>query len=337
MPWELADRRFPDWADYMTMPLLLVLVAAAVRNLNQVKILVVLIGISALLVDKSFWNAVSGHDFSTFSDDLRDGGTLGYAGSNGLATLQAQLCTLFVALAVTAGRRSWKLVCFGAAFCSALCLVYSLSRGGYLACIAGLLFVAVVRARVLLVPAAVFALTWATVVPPAVVSRVQMTYDQNGELDHSSETRVTLWEDALELVESNPLLGTGLDTYRYMKRVGEYEDTHNIYMKILVETGAVGLLFFLWILGKAVFHGLRLAHSGVDPLLQGLGLGLAGWAICAAVACTFGDRWTYFQVQGWFWVIAGLVARGATFNSALETSAEEPSETAAELGQEVTT
>lgn len=309
MPWWADDRRLADWADYMTMPLTFLLVAAAVTNVRQIKILVLLMCLSGFMLDRSFWNTVSGHDFSTYSEDLREGGTMGYAGANGLATFEAQLSAFLVALGATDRVRLRRYGYFALAGFCVVCLLYSLSRGGYAACLAGFLFLGVVKFRKLLVLLAVFAATWTSVVPQAVVTRVGMTYDESGRLDHSAETRVTLWEDAVGLLQTSPLIGTGFDTYRYMKRVGNYEDTHNIYLKILVETGVVGLILFVCILGTSFWRGFVLFRRSSDPMSSGLGLGLAAWVICAAVASAFGDRWTYLQIQGWFWVVAGLVAR----------------------------
>jgi putative inorganic carbon (HCO3(-)) transporter len=154
-------------------------------------------------------------------------------------------------------------------------------------------------------------------VPPAVQQRVLMSYDtQTRSVDNSAATRLVLWQDAVEVFRTSPLLGTGFNTYAYMHREkradggeGYYEDTHNFYLKVLVETGVAGLLIFLWLLAKMFGIGYSLFRQSKDPFLASLGLGLAAWLICAATANFFGDRWTYFQVNGYMWVLGGLVAR----------------------------
>jgi O-antigen ligase len=93
-----------------------------------------------------------------------------------------------------------------------------------------------------------------------------------------------------------------------MHRVGAYEDTHNFFLKVLVETGILGLIVFLWLLIKTFWTGFRLSRRAKDPFRASLGLGLACWVVCAIVANFFGDRWTYLQVGGYMWVVAGLVA-----------------------------
>ena len=127
----------------------------------------------------------------------------------------------------------------------------------------------------------------------------------------------------MELIGSNPVTGCGFNTYAYMHRVGIYADTHNYYLKTLVETGVVGLLLFIWVVGKTGVQALSLFRRSPDPYLAGLGLGLAGWVVCAAVSNAFGDRWSYLQIQGFFWLLAGLVARGAMLHHG-EARAREP-------------
>src|SRR5437879_7042228 len=89
---------------------------------------------------------------------------------------------------------------------------------------------------------------WQVFLPNSVQERITMTYTEEGELESSAQTRVQLWEDAMQLFHQNPILGTGFNTYSYLGRTEKYRDTHNYYLKVLVETGIVGLLVFLWLL-----------------------------------------------------------------------------------------
>jgi O-antigen ligase len=304
------DPRFSDWREYILMPLFLFVVAAAVENRKQMVILIVLMCLGALALDKSFWSTVSDRDFSSYSDDLRDPGAMGYAGVNGLAAFEAQFAAFLVALAAFERRRMWRWSYAGLTAISIFCLMYSFSRAGYVAVVAGFLFLGLVRLRWLLVLMAVFGLVWTSVVPNAVRQRITMTYDnKGGGLDHSSETRVNLWEDAMKVFDSNAVIGTGFNTYAYMGRIGIYKDTHNYFIKVLVETGVLGFLLFLALVLRFFWTGLMLHWKARDPLAKALGLGLAAWMVCCIAANCFGDRWSFLQVNGYMWIIAGLVAR----------------------------
>lgn len=134
----------------------------------------------------------------------------------------------------------------------------------------------------------------------------------------------------MQAFEANPLFGTGFDTFAYGEHLNSYKDTHNFFVKVLSETGLVGIAIFLWFLWKTYSTGYRLARKAQDPFLASLGLGLACWVVCAAVANFFGDRWHFLQVNGYMWVIAGLVARAWMIEDSADQSNGEASETGGE-------
>lgn len=324
---EWSDPRFGTWRDYIVMMSLLPVVACAVTTRAEIKIILILMCLGTLALDRAFYTTVADRDYSSYSEDLRDdAGESGQAGLNGLAAFTAQAGILWIALAAFELRKSLKLGYYALAGYSALCLMYSLSRGGYAAYLLGCIFLGFAKQRKLLIGLAVLGFVWATVLPPAVQERVQMTYE-DGQLDHSSETRLSLWDDAMQVFDGNAATGTGYETYAYMERFENYRDTHNIYIKVLLETGIPGVALFLGLWAMIFRMGWRLFRRAQDPLFASVGLGLAGWVVCSAVANFFGDRWSFLQVNGYMWVLGGLVAKAWTIEN---ESADEDYEMAVE-------
>jgi O-antigen ligase len=326
-----GDPRFGLWQDYMTMPALLLMAAAVRPTTKQIKAMVILMCLATLFLNRNYLGEVSGRDFSAYSDELRETGNMGYAGSNGLAAFEAQFGILLLALA-SFERKFWlRMGYYFLGGVSAICLMYSLSRGGYAAFLVGWLFLGIVKQRKLLVLLAIFIVSWAGLVPQAVQQRITMSYDaRSGAIDHSAETRLVLWDDALEVFKTSPLIGTGYLTYAYMHRykglndgTAYYEDTHNIYIKILLETGVIGIILFFLLLLLTFITGFRLFLRAKDPFHASIGLGIAAWILCAAVANAFGDRWTFLQVSGYLWILAGLVSEAFVLE---QTSHEKPAE-----------
>src|SRR5579884_2821637 len=86
-----GDARFGAWQEYMIMPALLLLTLATAPNKKQMQAMVLLLCLGTLALDKSFWNTVSDRDYSTYTEDLHmEVGSMGYAGTNGLAAFAAQ-------------------------------------------------------------------------------------------------------------------------------------------------------------------------------------------------------------------------------------------------------
>lgn len=139
-PAWITDPRFSNWKNYMIMPLICVLITAAIREKRQIKILLVLMLLSVLRANLGFYNTVSERDFSHFSYGLRYAGTFGYAGENGLAAFEAQLA-LFC-LALNAFVHSWrvKLPLLAFAGVSVYCLLLSFSRGAISVFLSGCCF-----------------------------------------------------------------------------------------------------------------------------------------------------------------------------------------------------
>lgn len=313
LPLSPSDPRLADWSNYMAMFALLFLVAATVDNKRQVRLVVFLMCFSVLALDYSYWTSVRFRSWESL-EEVRGGGSMGFVGANGLGAFLATFATLLLALSCFERRRILRLTYYALTVFCGVCMVYTLSRGAYIAFLSGWVFIGLTKRRSLVLLLGMFLIGWQGVVPDAVKNRVTASYDkETNTLEHSAELRIELWEDALQIVRSNPLLGTGYNTYAYMGRVRSYADTHNYFLKVMAETGVVGTVLFLLLITKTFGEGYRLFRTATDPFLASLGLGLAGWVVGSLVASLFGDRWSYFQINGYLWVLAGVVARAPRF------------------------
>lgn len=316
-----SDPRFSVWKDYMAMPLVFVATMGAIRTRQQVQLVLLMVCLSILVVDRSALMNVLSHNFSHFDEGKRDGGPLGYAGSNGLAAFEAQCSCFLLGFAAFETRRLRKLAIYGLVALTLYCLLYSFSRGGYIALLAGLLVIGILKNRKMVLVVAALLLTWQFIVPLAVQERINMTMNDDQRLEESAQQRVQLWTDARELISSNPVVGTGYVTYMYMGRVEGLKDTHNIYVKVLVETGIVGMLVFLWLLSRLFATAWRLFRQSADGFSNGMALGLLSLLGCLLVANLFGDRWTYIEVNGIVWVLFAIAAQTFILNQAAQPEA----------------
>jgi O-antigen ligase len=242
--------------------------------------------------------------WATFNEDKRSSGPLGY-GSNQTAAYLAQFGMFFWGFVQFLKRKKLKLLCYGLVAATIFAILYTFSRGAYLALLVTVFILGVLKDRKLLLVGAVFLLTWEAVVPTAVRERVTMTQNSSGQLEASANERVKLWQAAADSILSDPILGSGFATYQYTNHVDNLKDTHNWYVKVMVETGIIGLIIVLFMLQQMLAVGYRLFKRAEDPLFRGLGLGLflAIWA-CIVANC-FGDRWTYLEITSPLWVLIG--------------------------------
>lgn len=214
------------------------------------------------------------------------------------AALAASLAVGLAAPALARGERDWTtgrrgagvVLATVAAAAMALAVVVSLSRGGFLALLAGGLALGALalrprgrRAR-LVVPGALLAATLGALV---LLAAPEPAHERLRSLGGAS-FRLETWRDTLRLAASSPLVGSGLgafhDAYpRFKTGQGplRVEHAESEYLETLAETGLAGLGLAaggLLLLVRAV---ARRASRSTAPAAVGCG-GLAALAALAA-------------------------------------------------------
>jgi O-antigen ligase len=307
-PLWLSDANFVTWKDYLVIPLVFIAAGLVVEDRKAIRTVILITAISLIFIDRSCIMESMSRSWSSFDENKRSSGPLAY-GSNQTAAFLAQFAMFFWGFAQFLKRKKLKLFCYGLVTATLFATMYTFSRGGYLAVLAGVFVLGLLKDRKLLPILVVFLLTWQTVVPVPVRERVTMTENSNGQLESSAEERVQLWQNAESSFFHSPVIGTGYATFQFGEHVANLKDTHNWYVKILVETGLVGLLIAIALLQQLLAMSYRLFKHATDPLYRGLGLGLLLATCTCLVANFFGDRWTYLEITGLLWALAATAAR----------------------------
>jgi O-antigen ligase len=156
--------------------------------------------------------------------------------------------------------------------------------------------------------------------------------DLAGELaQRSLMVRVELMRIGLQLIESRPLFGVGLD--RFFLLAGSLAspelhaafparlNPHNDFIRFGAELGLIGLGLFLWILWAAARRIRQALSRNADPSLAGLAGGLAAFLITSLVSNPLMVR----PVSYVFWIALGLaVGRSSTLAPAEGPTARRP-------------
>jgi len=325
-PLSSADVNFLTWKGYMLIPLIFAAAGLVIEDRKAVRTVVLLTAIAVFFIDRSSLTDSMSHSWAIFDEDKRGGGPLGF-GSNQTAAYLAQFAVFFWGFVQFATRGKVKLAGYLLAAATIFTAMYCFSRAGYLAILFGVLVLGILKDRKLLLVLGVFLLVWQSVVPTAVRERVNMTQDSNGQLEASAQERVDLWQNAERSIERSPIVGNGFATFQLGEHVDNLKDTHNWYVKVLEETGIIGLIFALLLLQQMMAVSYRLFKRATDPLYRGLGLGLI-LAICACIVANFfGDRWTYIEITAPLWVLvsAAIRAKDLTESESILISTEDAS------------
>jgi putative inorganic carbon (HCO3(-)) transporter len=318
-PLWLSDINFMTWKDYMVIPLVFAAASLVIEDRKAIRTVIIITAFSLLFIDRSFILESMSRTWTTFDENKRDGGPLAF-GSNQTAAFFAQFAMFFWGVVQFVKRRKIKLVGYALIAASLFALMYTFSRGGYLAVLVAAFVLGLVKDRKLLVLMGIFMVTWQTIVPAPVRQRINMTEDSGGQLEASAEERVLLWQNAEKSFFHSPIVGNGYATFQLGQHVDDLKDTHNWYVKILVETGIVGLIITFAMLQQLIAMSYRLFRHARDPLYEGLGLGLFLATCSCLVANFFGDRWTYLEITGLLWVLAGAAIRATQLEQEQEST-----------------
>src|ERR1700733_2810638 len=307
-PLWLGDVNFETWKDYMLIPLVFTAACMVVEDRKAVRTVILITAVSLLAIDRSCLLESMSRSWGSFDENKRDAGPLAY-GSNQTAAFLAQFAMFFWGFVQFVQRKKLRLIFYGLVALTIFADLYTFSRGSYAALLVSVIVLGFSKDRKLIVIAAVFLFTWQAIVPTAVRERVEMTQNSNGKLEISAQERVNLWEAAETSIISSPVLGIGFATYQIGNHVDGLKDTHNWYIKVMVETGIAGMIIVLVMLQQMIAVAYRLFKKAEDPLYRGLGLGLVLAISACLVANLFGDRWTYLEITALLWVLIGTALR----------------------------
>lgn len=327
-PLSASDSQFVLWKNYARVMLLYFLVSWVVKEERLQKWLTILMVVVILMVAVKSYRSFSGG--GNFSYDKRYGGPFEVSGlgANHFGAFMASYSALVMGLLLQDTDRRRRCLYLITLVFSLHPLLYTYSRGAYLGVLVTLLFFGLVREKRFLLLLLLFLCSWRTILPPSVIDRVEMTQAESGELENSAAGRLQLWDMAYELFTRHPLAGVGFNGFT-LTAAREQEqvlsggvvltDTHNYFVKVLCEQGLVGIFLLGLVFLRALASGLKLYRRARDPFASGLGLGFAGCTVSLLVVNCFGDRFSYLECGGYFWVLWALVDRGVVLLSLTKT------------------
>ena len=312
-----------QWKSYAVMIGLYYLALNSLRDEGQHKILIAIMAVVILFisirtyrsftVDASF---VEGNRMvGPFETVLLD--------SNHFAAFIVSYCSFFLGFLLFDKDKWRRLLSLATVLLGLFPLFFSYSRGAYAAAMGVLVFFGLVKKRSLLILALVLFISWQTLLPATVVERIKMTKTEEGQLEGSAGVRLDLWSHAMDVFKKNPIFGVGWGGFRFtVPEELRFKDAHSLYLKTLSEQGIIGLILLLFIFLLALRSGQKLFKTAITPFHKGLGFGFLGCVVAFIITNMFGDRWSYFVLGDYFWIIWGVVDRGILIAEASKQKAE---------------
>ncbi|MCL2158380.1 MAG: O-antigen ligase family protein [Oscillospiraceae bacterium] len=202
-------------------------------------------------------------------------------------------------------------------FCAAataLCLVYTWSRGSWLGLIFSLLILFVVINRKSLVAylGMLLILPFAPMVlPNAIIQRITTI---GNIADTSTSYRVSIWRAAIKMIRDYLIqgIGVGIEAFKLvypgysLAGIESAPHSHNLYLQICVELGIVGLVVFL----AAMFFFFQYCFTAIKKSSEKyIKLSVAG-GMCAVMGFLINGLtdyvWYNYRVYLMFWLVVSI-------------------------------
>jgi O-antigen ligase len=319
----LSDFQLQMWKDYIFMPIIFFIVLNNIRSSGDIKKLIFSMSIIFLAVIVRFFSEFSNTDHNNFSEGTRTGAVFGFLGPNQLASfILANMIIFLIIYVVSKENKRGNLFYLFVGLAGFYPLLFTYSRGAYIAAAVVFLLLGIIRERKILVACFIILLLWHVVLPNSVVQRISMTSTSGEEFSEDNVGRLTMWSFAFDTFKSNPIFGIGFRAFENMEleeaptaftahgQKHTLRNVHNVYLQTMAEMGIIGLLMFLYLFFMALRSGWQLYRAASNNFMKGLGLGFF-LSVCAVMTTNmFGDRWYPLVIQVYYWMFWALVERG---------------------------
>lgn len=311
----LGDSAEGNWNHLkdQTIPLLLVfIIQKSATDIIQWRRILLASIVSIIYCFKLVWIQYQSVAKWHYSDDLRISGPFMDLGANEMAAYAVTASLISIACLITVWKYKRLRVLFIifsiASFGSVL---YSYSRGAYLALIVGLfiIFLKYKKSSRLIIPSIVIITITLLNIPTSVEERFSSITANQEERDDSAESRFVFWEIAYEKFKERPVFGFGYRTVTD-PRINPYQmDTHNYFVKTFVERGFIGFII-LMLMFRSLWKMTKNATdwNRDDVIVNGVVLGMYGVIVGLIVGNMFGDRFSHYPIITIFWSIVGLIS-----------------------------
>ena len=299
------DPRVQDWKNFCLLPLIFFLILNNTFTKKDIWHLVAVMCVAMFIMDYYTMNQVRW--YSSLESRSKITATFQFLGPNEVAAFFNEYTIILMSL-YFAMKKGWlKIFLCILILCNLYSIVFTYSRGAYGGMALGMFILFALKNKKLLIPLILVVVLWQAILPQKAVERIKGTENKYGQLDESSQRRLNIWQQAIDLFQKNPVMGIGYGVFRNLGL--DLGDTHNIYVKILTEQGTIGILIFLAVLFCFMREGFFLYQKGEDDLAKALGLGLFICIFILIFNNFFGDRWSYLEPNAFLWIFAALVSR----------------------------
>lgn len=301
---------FKDWVGTGSVVMLFVLIAGIFKTRKDLAQLLAAVAISAIVpLIVGFYQMAT-----NTGDHSREGLNSVYATfthSNSYAIYLIMLLLFFIPQLLETRQARYR-IAYGS-LCSALLvsLVFTYARAPWFGMLVGLSIMAVLRYRKMIL-AAPLAIVVMLAVFPSIISRLE-EMSSFSEGTGSMVFRIEMWRFLIPNFYDSPVVGNGLGSYAQKAEVGlgYFYLPHNDYVRLLIDTGIIGVAAYVLALFGLLKVGISLYRRASSDYFSVLALSSIAVVVMYILGGLTENLFRGGTTQTYFWTLAGLVAAAA--------------------------
>jgi O-antigen ligase len=134
-------------------------------------------------------------------------------------------------------------------------------------------------------------------------------------LDTSSSARVRMWRAAFRDFPKHPIFGYGVTGWKFIDAQ---------FLRTLLETGAVGLAAFLYLLWAIYRETWRVYRATRDPFFRSVAMGFLVGVVAMTTHALTANTFIIVRIMEPFWLLAGIVIVTPELEAEEAKAAQEP-------------
>ncbi len=232
------------------------------------------------------------------------------------------LMTIILTPVVLSGKLPFRLrlIVAGGLGISLVGLLFSFSRGAWVATLGGFAMLSLLRGAKGLVVMIVLAMTATAWMPQAVLDRYEYTVrdrqtstGETTDFDNSTETRLRRWRAVPGIFFASPVYGHGYRSfgaqYGVINDSGRNTGPHSCITEFMVEQGMIGMISYLWIVWIVFWTSYQLRRITDDPFLVAIATGVAAATPALGLLDLSGRRFLSGGLMVAWWLLAAGTTR----------------------------
>ncbi|MCX7749016.1 MAG: O-antigen ligase family protein [Clostridia bacterium] len=305
---------------FATCFLLVLIVVSSVKTTKSLNLLleIFLIGVSFTGLYGVWQGKVTGIAVDTAVVDLRfnEGisgrivSTMGNA--NNYAELLIMTLPFFAAVILNSPSIKKKIAFVLLALPPLASLIMTGSRSGWISFAFSVFVYIFFKNKKLILPMLILGILSIPFLPDSIYKRIMSLFNPK---ESSASYRKDILKTVYPMFKDYWVTGVGLGTDSFMSICGKYfsyvgktpPHTHNLFLQVWIENGIVGIITFLWFIGRIVKQSILMIYKKIDPQINHILM--AGIASLAAILLMgIGEYvWFYPRIMLSFWFIIGII------------------------------